>query len=192
MLTMLDLKMRPYKHAVKHTRRSFRRALKKAVNDSQKKLWIMAGIAAEEFVLTLLQHYPKFNLKIFQDRILSKDVEANKLLLVWHAYLSSLVVSVSMDKMTLLQSTAMTEQNFLQSWCWVFEYTQEDIKLFDEALLPALHHKGQIGLVQKLGQMIVENLYQDKHELTQEEMTILEEIVLKDVSGIIQYLQQAS
>lgn len=182
-----------YKRYVgKHTLRFNRRALKKAANESQKRLWLTASIAAEELVAALLQLDSRINLEPLNKRILREKINKKQVLSVLRAYLSAVVVLISTYKEHILESTAMTEQNFLQAWCWVFEYQQEDMKVFDEILLTAYSQFGSIGLIKETGKIIADNFYQETSELTQEEITILEGILLNDVSGILQYLKQPS
>jgi len=181
----------PYKRIVgKHTLRFNRRAIQKAKNEPQKKLWLSASIAAEELVASLLQLDSKINVEPFNLRKLIEEVDKKQVLSVLRAYLSAVVVLISTYKETTLRSTALTEQKFLQAWCWVFEYQPNDMKVFDEVLLPAYSQFGTTGLIKETGKIIADNFYQETSELTQEEITVLEGILLNDVSGILQYLEK--
>ena len=183
----------PYKrHVGKHTRKFNLRAIQKAKNESQKRLWLSSSIAAEELVATLLQLNSKINLEPFNKRLLKEAIDKKQVLAVLRAYLSAVVVLISTYKGTVLTSTALTEQNFLQAWCWVFEYQPEDMKIFDEILLTAYSQFGTIGLMKETGKIMADNFYQETSELTSEEITVLEGILLNDVSGILQYLKQPS
>jgi len=183
----------PYKrHVGKHTRKFNLRAIQKAKNESQKRLWLSASIAAEELVAALLQLDSKINLEPFNKRLLKEAIDKKQVLAVLRAYLSAVVVLISTYKDTVLTSTALTEQNFLQAWCWVFEYQPEDMKIFDEILLTAYSQFGTIGLMKETGKIMADNFYQETSELTSEEITVLEGILLNDVSGILQYLKQPS
>jgi len=188
---VLDSFKSPYKRYVgKHTLRFNRRAIKRAANDSQKRLWLTASIAAEELIAALLQLDSRINVEPLNKRILKQKIHKKQVLSVLRAYLSAVVVLVSTYKEHILASTAMTEQKFLQAWCWVFEYQQEDMKVFDELLLTAYSQFGSIGLIRETGKIIADNFYQETSELTQEEITVLEGILLNDVSGILQYVKQ--
>lgn len=190
---VLDSIKSPYKRYVgKHTLRFHRRAIKKAANDSQRRLWLTAGIAAEELAAALIQLDSRINVEPLNKRILRKKIDKEQVLSVLRAYLSAVVVLISTYKEHILASTAMTEQNFLQAWCWVFEYQQEDMKVFDEILLKAYSQFGSIGLIRETGKIIAGNFYQETCELTQEEITVLEGILLNDVSGVLQYLKRSS
>jgi len=177
----------PYKQAVgKHTRKFNLRAIQKAKNESQKKLWLSASIAAEELVAALLQLDNKVNLEQINQKILKKNIAKKQVLSVLRAYLSAVLVLISTYKETILASTALTEQSFLQAWCSVFEYQPADMKVFDEVLLTAYSESGTIGLIRETGKIIADNFYQETTELTPEDMTVLEGILLNDVSGILQ------
>ena len=183
----------PYKRNVgKHTRNFNRRAIQKGKNELQKRLWLSASIAAEELVAALLRLDSKTNLEAFNKKILREELDKKQVLSVLRAYLSAVLVLISTYKETILTTTALTEQNFLQAWCWVFEYLQEDKKVFDEVLLSAYTQFGTIGLIKATGKIITDNFFQDNTELTPEEITVLEGILLHDVSGILQYIKKPS
>ncbi|HBW36248.1 hypothetical protein [Desulfosporosinus sp. BICA1-9] len=190
---VLDSFKIPYKRYVgRHTLRFNRRAIKKAANDSQKRLWLTASIAAEELVVALLQLDNKINVEPLNKRLLRKKIDKKQVLSVLHAYLSAVVVLISTYKEQILESTAMSEQKFLQDWCSVFEYQLEDMKVFDEMMLTAYSQFGSIGLIREAGEIIVDNFYQETSGLTQKEILVLEGILLKDVSAILQYLKLPS
>lgn len=183
----------PYKRTVgKHTRKFNLRAIQKAKNESQKRLWLSASVAAEELIAALLQLDSKVNLEQLGKRPLKNDINKKQVLAVLRAYLSAVVVLISTYKETILVSTAMTEQNFLQNWCWVFEYQPEDMKSFDEVLLTAYSKAGTIGLMQETGKIIANNFYLEASKLTPKDISVLEGILLNDVSGILQYLKKPS
>lgn len=180
----------PYKRQLgRHTLRFTRRAVKKAVNESQKRLWVKAGVAAEEFVAALLELDNRRNAAPFHKRILRENIAKKQVLSGLRTYLSAIIVLISTHKDDILQRTAMTEQTFLQVWCWVFEYQQEDMKVFDEILLPAYRQFGYGGLIRETGKIFAENYYHNTGELTQEEITLLERILFDDVAGILQYVK---
>jgi hypothetical protein len=183
----------PYKRTIgKHTRKFNLRAIQKAKNESQKKLWLSASIAAEELVAALLKLDSKVNLEQINQNILKIDIDKKQVLTVLRAYLSAVVVLISTYKETILASTALTEKSFLQAWCSVFEYQPADMKVFDEVLLTAYSQSGTNGLIEEIGKIIADNFYQETTELIPEDMTVLEGILLNDVSGILQYLKQPS
>lgn len=190
---LLDFPMSPKKRAVrKNLHKFYRQALKKANNDSQRKLWLAAGIAIEEFVTDLLGLDSKVNAKLFKQRILKQTVDEQQIRIILHAYLSAIIVSITSYKKDILTQMDMNEQEFLTSWCSVFEYKQEDMQIFDEILLPAYRRSGFNGLLQETGKIIVHHFYQDTSELTPDEITRFEGILSKDVSGLFNYLNQSS
>jgi len=187
---ILDSFKIPYKHYVgRHTLRFNRRAIKKAANDSQKRLWLTSSIAAEELVISLLQLDSITNVDLLTKRLLRQKIEKKQVLTVLHAYLSAVVVLISTHKEPVLESTALSEQDFLKAWCWVFEYQPEDMKVFDEKMLTAYSQLGSLGLIREVGKIIVDNFYRDTSGLNQTEISLLEGILLKDVSAILQYLK---
>lgn len=189
---LLGFPMSSKKRAVRKNLHIFyRHALRTADNESQRKLWIAAGIAAEELVTALLGLDSKVNVELFKRRLLRKAVDKQQIETILHAYLSAIIVSITNYKKDILTQTGLNEQKFIMSWCSVFEYKQEDMQIFDEILLPAYNQNGFNGLLQETGKIIVHHLYQDTSELIPDEITRFKGILSKDVSGLINYLNQS-
>ncbi len=122
----------PFYHKVgRHTTRFCRHAIKVAANESQRKIWLTAGIDAEELLANLLRFDNKRNMRQFEKRRLKKEIKKQHVLRVLRTYLSAIVVSISTYKNDIIQVTSMTEENFLRTWCSIFEYKQEDMQVFD-------------------------------------------------------------
>jgi succinate dehydrogenase flavin-adding protein (antitoxin of CptAB toxin-antitoxin module) len=190
---LLGLPMSPKKRAVrKIVQKFYRHAIKSASNDSQRKLWIAAILAAEELVMALLAPDSKGNKLLFNQRIQKKKIEKKQIRAVLHAYLSAILIGITNYKKDILTKTGMNEQDFLKSWCSVFEYDQEDMKLFDTIFLPIYHQNGLNGLLQETGKIIVRYFYQETSELTAEEIKQFEGVLLTDISGLFNYLNKSS
>lgn len=190
---LLGLPMSPKKRAVrKIVQKFYRHAIKSASNDSQRKLWIAAILAAEELVMALLAPDSKGNKLLFNQRIQKKKIEKKQIRAVLHAYLSAILIGITNYKKDILTKTGMNEQDFLKSWCSVFEYDQEDMKLFDTIFLPIYHQNGLNGLLQETGKIIVRYFYQETSELTAKEIKQFEGVLLTDISGLFNYLNKSS
>lgn len=188
---MLGFPMNPKKRALrKNVHKFYGTSIKKAANDSQRKLWVAAALAAEELVAALLALEDKSKVELFKQRILRKRIDNNQIRAVLLAYLSTILVSVTNYKHDVLAKTEMNEEGFLKSWCAVFEYKQEDMQFFDEILTPAYQRNGFNGLLQETGKIVIEHFYQDASELTRDEVKQFEDIFTKDVIGIFNYLNQ--
>lgn len=192
MQDLLGVAKGPFYHKVgRHTIRFCRQAVKVSANESQKKLWLTAGIAAEELVAGLLRFDNKRNMEQFKKRIVRKKINKQQVLRVLRAYLSAIVVSISTYKYDIIQGTSMTEENFLRAWCSIFEYKLEDMQVFDEILLPAWQQSGFEGLVRSIGNIITDNLFVDNDELSTEELKELMVVLRGDVSNILQYFKRS-
>lgn len=148
---LLGFPMSHYKKALrKNVQKFYHRAIRKAVNDAQRKLWLAAGLAAEDFVTTLLVSEGKDDGELFKQRILNKTMEKKQIRTIIRTmlkvYLSALLIAVTNYKEEILTKTSMNEQDFLKSWCSVFDYKQEDMHVFDGILLPAYRRNGLNGL----------------------------------------------
>ena len=192
MQDLLAVTKGPFYHKIgRHTIRFCRQAIKVSANDLQKKLWLTAGIAAEELVAGLLKFDNKKNMEQLKTRIVRKDLKKQQVLRVLRVYLSAIVVSISTYKNEIIQGTLMTEESFLRTWCSIFEYKLEDMQVFDEILLPAWQQSGLEGLVRSMGNLITENLFVDHDELNTEELQELMTILVEDVSNILNYFKQS-
>lgn len=190
---LLGLPMSSKKRAVrKIVQKFYHHAIKSASNDSQRKLWIAAILAAEELVMALLAPDSKGNKLLFKQRIQKKKIEKKQIRAVLHAYLSAILIGITNYKKDILTKTGMNEQDFLKSWCSVFEYDQKDMKLFDTIFLPIYHQNGLNGLLQETGKIIVCYFYQETSELTAEEIKQFEGVLLTDISGLFNYLNKSS
>lgn len=189
---LLYFPMSPNKRALrKNVNKFYRHAIKKSGNDSQRKLWVAATLASEELVSALLGLDSKVNGELFLDRILRKAIDKKQIDAVLHAYLSAILVAITNYKKDILTITGMNEEEFLKSWCSVYEYKQEDMQLFDEILIAAYRQNGFNGLLQETGKIIVSNFYQDTSALTADEIRLFQGTLLKDVSGLFNYLNKA-
>jgi len=189
---LLGFPMNPRKRALrKNVHKFYGTSIKKAANDSQRKLWVAAALAAEELVAALLALDDKSKVELFKQRILRKKIDNKQIRAVLLAYLSTILVSVTNYKQDILAKTELDEEGFLKSWCAVFEYTQEDMQLFDGILTPAFRRNGFNGLLRETGKVIIEHFYQDTNEITPEEAKQYEHSLTKDVIGIFNYLNKS-
>lgn len=190
---LLGFPMSPKKRALrKNVHKFYGTSIKKAANDSQRKLWVAATLAAEELVTALLALDDKSKVELFKQRVLRKKIDNKQIRAVLQAYLSAMIVSITNYKQDILTKTRMNEQEFLKAWCSVFDYKQEDMQLFDEILSPSYRRNGFNGLLQETGKIIIQHFYQETSELTPDEVTQFKDVLSKDVTGIFNYLNKSS
>lgn len=167
----------------KHTQQYCSRAVKRSTNEIQKKILFIAAAGADEFIAKLLNVQaakPKWTIK----RITScEKISPQKSALALKVYLSALMAVLSNSKGQILEKSGLTEAEWLELWCWVFEYGSEDKILFDSDLLTTYRQDGFEGILQSAGRTIFsalniadstmeQNLSALRHALTHDALVI--------------------
>jgi hypothetical protein len=186
---MLSFVKGPYhRHVGRHTQRFCQRAVQRTTDECQKRVLMVSAIAADELVAAILGVSDRNPSGPFQPRVYKKitKMQVTKAL---RMYTSALLVLLGKHKELLLQKTKFTEQELLQVWCWVFDYSPSDMQLFDQIFLPAYAQKGIDGLAEIVGRNIIDTFYSSA-SLNALEIEALRDILIDDVTAIIANLNR--
>jgi hypothetical protein len=138
----------------KHTQQYCSRAVTRSANDFQKRILFIAAAGADDFVAKLLGVQVVKQKWSIKRKKLDEKITPKVSVLALRTYLSALMVLLAIEKERILQKLALTEEEWLVLWCWVFEYSPEDKSIFDSELLPAYGQKGLEGLLLAAGDRI--------------------------------------
>ena len=130
-----------YRFLGRHTRRFCGRAVEKAGGEPAKKLLMVAAAGADDFLAPLLG-VDRRDKKVAP----AKSPKAIEVTAAMKVYLSALLVTLGEYKAQIMEKTGLEERLLLQKWCLVFEYQPEDMRRFDQELVPAYQHGGIDGL----------------------------------------------
>ena len=179
----------PYHRRIgRHTQRFCRRTVKHSANQVQKKMFLVTAICADEFIATLLGLENKRQIHPFQSRILKDKLGAQQIISVFPVYMSTILNLLSSQKERLLQKAHMEEQHFLYSWCFIFEYSPADIKMFNEWMVPVFQQEGIRSLSTLIGQNVLEQLFIVDDALRTSELETLQKIISEDAAAVARVL----
>ncbi|MDR3564918.1 MAG: hypothetical protein P4N59_26265 [Negativicutes bacterium] len=148
----------PYYRLVgRFTQRYIDRAAKRSANEYQKKVLFIAVAGADSFFTKVLCDQQQAT-NYFSRHPLVKRLKKQQLTAVIKIYLSTVLLLIGTDKELLLQKMGGSETEWMQTWCWVFEYTPEDMNAFNAILQPAYQSSGVDGLVTTAWDSILQTL----------------------------------
>lgn len=180
----------PYHRKVgRHTQKFCSRAVKRSTNETQKKIFFIAAICADELIASLIGVDNKRQVDPFKVRTLKTKILKPEITMALRVYLSALLTLVSVQKKALLQRTGMEETELLQTWCSIFEYLPSDMQLFDEVMLPMYQQGGIESLSALVGREIVEQLFLVNDTMSPVEMNILQNIMVEDATALVGLLE---
>lgn len=173
----------------RHTQRFCSKAVKFSINELQKRIFFVAAICADEFIATLLALDNKRQVNPFQGQTLKNKIAKRQILGVLHVYMSAILILMSSQKDIVLQEIGMEEENFLDIWCTVFEYSPSDMKMFNELILPVYQQEGIDGLGILVSQYAIEQLFIVNDVLSSSEVETLQKIIVEDAVAMVRVLQ---
>jgi len=151
-----------------HTHLFCSRAVTRATNEIHKKILFIASAGADDFMAKNIGVQVDKKKKVFfptKKNPLGKNVNSKNCATALRVYLSALMILLTNDKDVLLEKTGLNELEWLNSWCWVFEYGAEDKDVFNSELITKYQQEGLAGLVQATLNMINTVLHLDKNEM---------------------------
>ncbi|WP_378956589.1 hypothetical protein [Pelosinus sp. sgz500959] len=180
----------PYhRHIGRHTQKFCSKAVKRSNNETQKKIFFVAAICADELIASLIGVDNKRQIAPFKVRKLKNKILKPHITMALRIYMSALLTLISVEKKLLLQQTGMDEDGLLQAWCWIFEYLPSDMKLFDEVMMPSYQQGGIERLGFLVGKELSKRIFEDDHANSPEEIKILQDIMVEDAAVIMGLLQ---
>lgn len=106
-------------------------------------------------------------------------------------YLSALLVLLSLEKESLLEKTALTEDEFIELWLQIFQYNNTDQLLFN--LLLSQYEQGRIAaMTQVMAEQIVTDFYTSDGEARNLSTCILMEQLIHDTEWVLKFLHIGS
>jgi hypothetical protein len=175
----------PYHRLVgRHTQRFCSRAVKRSANERQKRVLFIAAAGADDFITRLLDLQDKRQTRTFVKYALEKKVIKKQVSLVLRVYISAILILLGNSKELLLQEIGLNETEWIELWCWVFEYQPEDIRLFNEVLTTYQQH-GFDGLAISTGNVMINALSSMGNERGCLNIKPLENALLHDISAIL-------
>ncbi|QDR79012.1 hypothetical protein [Sporomusa termitida] len=182
----------PYHRNVgRHTQRFCARAAKIAGNEVQRRIFLVAAICADEY-MAAVAGVDNQRQVAFPRRQRKKKISKQQMTAALRAYVSAVLVMISTHKEGLLTQAGLTEAELLQAWCEVFEYQPEDMRLFDEVLLPAYRQGGTAGLAAGLAQAVFDQVMAGGEAVGAGESEALQAVLLDDAAAVIRVWQPGS
>lgn len=99
-------------------------------------------------------------------------------------YASTVLVMLGTNKESLLLESNLDENAWLNKWIMVFDYGDEDMRLFNEKLVPSYREHGSAGLLSLSASMIVETMLFIGEKYTGACIDGLKASIMKDLSAI--------
>jgi len=126
----------PYYRLVgRHTQRFLGRSVKSSTNERQKKILFIATAGVDDFFAKSFSVQSKPASLLARNPI-EKKLKTLQVTTTFRVYLSTLLILLGTERAQLLTSLELNEADWIQRWCWVFEYHAEDMAYYQE-LLPA-------------------------------------------------------
>jgi len=179
-----------FRKVEKHTMTFCKQASKISVNEHQRRILFSAAVSTDEVVASLLGLDHKRNIEAFKDRHICRKQRKEDILFAMRSYLSALLILCAVFKEKLLDKVEMKENDFMISWRSTFEYSPDDMQMFDEKLASAFRSKGMDGLVDVLGRQMVNTLFQENQPLSGTEAASLRDMILDDMAAIKRYVEK--
>jgi len=167
-----------------HTHSFCGRALKRSVNEIQKKILFIASAGADDFMAKKLDI--QVDKKVFFARkknLMARGISPKNSGLALRVYLSTLMILLGREKDLLLDKLRLNETEWLTAWCWVFEYGFEDKEIFNSELITNYQQAGVVGLVQAASRIINTSLRLEQNEIDGE-VEVLREALIHDATVI--------
>lgn len=197
----------PYHRLIgQNTQRFCTRAAAKAVGEEHKRAMFITAAGADEYLAGLLglsggkggpsgpsgipgesdgkSARPGKSEKGDLRAALAKKVTGRQTAAAMRAYASAALILLGPDKERVLASSGIGEAEWMQRWCFAFEYQPGDMRLFNEALLPAYQH-GLDGLAATAAKAMSEALFPGGNEEFQADVEALKKSLLHDVTAIL-------
>ena len=184
------VKGRRHRLVERNTVRFCERAAKKAANDAQKKVWLIAAICADEVTAALLSADARRDLSAFRGRVVRKDLKKPHVLAVMRTYLSALLVLSGGGKAQILDAMAMGEGEFIDAWRDVFEYGPDDMALFNR-MTGALTAGGGPAVLGVIGEAVLAALF-GGGEPSAGELGCLEKCLNDDLAALMRKVVRPS
>ncbi|MEI7613645.1 MAG: hypothetical protein WCK63_12095 [Betaproteobacteria bacterium] len=171
----------------KHTHLFCSRAVERSTNEIQKKILFIASAGADDFMAKKLGvQVDKKKIVFFtaKKNKLSKHVNPKSTAVAIRVYLSALMILLSNDKEIILEKVGLNETDWLNTWCGVFEYANDDKVTFNSELITQYQQEGMMGLVQAAAKQINVTLRLEDNEIDKE-VESLSEALIKDANVIL-------
>ncbi len=174
-----------YRRIGKHTERFCRRASKQTKNPKAKGVFLLAAISADELFGSLFGYNTKRPVTAFSQRVRQEVISSKQMAALLRAYVSIILALITPYKPLILEQTQLSEADFINLWCSVFQYGAEDMVLFDSGYLPAFQSGGLDGLVEVASQQLVRGIYVGSDLCSVEELAALKNVLVDDVAAIL-------
>ncbi len=176
----------PYHRLIGYnTRRFCGRAAQKAVSAEHKRAMFVVAAGADAFLAGLL------GFATDKGRPSGTPIPEAKALTRQHTgqamriYASTALIVLGMEKDHLLGATGLDEAQWMHRWCFAFEYQAQDMRLFNEVLLPACQQQGFDGLTEVSAKAIGDALSCTESGAIPVDAEAVRNAVLHDVSAIL-------
>lgn len=101
------------------------------------------------------------------------------------AYVSVILTLITPYKSVILEKTQLSEADFINLWCSVFQYDPDDMVLFDSCYLPTFQDRGLDGLMDVAGLRLCQGLYTGADGLSTEELAVFKNVLVDDIAAIL-------
>lgn len=180
-----------YRKVGKQTIKFCKQASKLSANKSQRRVLMCAAISADEVVSALMGLEERRDASAFKERRVRNPINGDQVPTLMRAYLSVLLVASVAFRDKLLAGTELSEAQFMAGWRSAFDYEATDIRRFDDELVPAFRAKGMDGLVEALGHVIADALFEEKGPLSSQERAFLLDMIAEDTAAIKQQAESS-
>lgn len=182
-------KGRYYRTVGRHTQKYCSKAVKMSRNETQKRIFFIAAICADELIAALIKVDKKRQVQPFTGRTIKRKLPKQQISAALRVYASGILTLTSHHKDVLLAGAGLEEQELLGIWCRVFDYSSSDMDFFDTVLLPAYQQGGIDALSQLIGKTILDHLFETNDAMSPAEAEILQDIMLEDAAAVVQSAQ---
>lgn len=181
----------PYQRTVgRHTRRFCRRAADRAANEAQRKMLLIAAVAADDYIAALLGVGDKAGPAAGAANPRGQWA-ANAVPDAMRTYLSALLILLGNSKDIVLANAALDERRFLALWCAAFEYRPADMERFDKRLRAGYRNSGVDGLAAAAAADIYALLYPGEPGADDNGKASLKTAVLEDTAALLRRIAKS-
>lgn len=181
----------PYERYIgKHTQQFCVRLNRKKLGEFTRKVLMGCMISADDAIAILLGLSPHHDVPLIE----REPTHLNKPLLIkknLKLYLSALLVLLSLEKESLLEKTALAEDEFIELWLQIFQYNNTDQLLFN--LLLSEYEQGRIAaMTQVMAEQIATDFYSSDGEAKNLSTCFLMEQLIHDTEWVFKFLHIGS
>jgi hypothetical protein len=115
----------------------------------------------------------------------AKHLTPKSVALAMRTFASAALIVLGPGKDQLLRVSQLDEAAWMQKWRFVFDYQPDDMRVFNEVLLPAWHGQGLDGLMRQAVRLIDATLCHGEGRIAQTDTQALKNALLRDVFTIL-------